>query len=354
MAVIPIGKKAQVFSLIAVLMSALFIMIFSGANHLAFDRNVNTKRTAIESTDQFVKDLEEFSEEGAKETARKNLYALITYHNRTNNFTDFMKSFKDCFLTGAFKQEYPSSMRINCSGGSENYSYHSTMEQLFDLARNITDANITHKNINVTITQSSPYNFKITTTSEVIIIKDKGGVGEYGWTRHLDTTTYLDITNMPDPMSRGTTYERSIVPHEGMDRLRARASNIKGNLSLLAEYINNEYFIIDQTAPTIVQMLEGKVRHENDDYEWGNNSYGITSYLNDSHYQSNKTVLVEYRYETRVFDECAQLRRIDHENISDDLIFERDYLVSILNISDSQLLEVCDCCDDEGCVNTCG
>ena len=346
MAVKQLGKKAQIFSLIAILMSALFIMIFSGASHLAYDRNVKTKETGIGTTDQFVKDLEEFSKEGAKETGRQVLHALITYHNGTNNFTNFTRSFEDCYLTGTFKQKYPGGKRLNCSDGTSNLSYHTIMKDIFDMARETYDANITHKNINVSISQSSPYDFKIKTKSTVRIEKERGGIGDYGWTRHLDTTALLDFTIMPDPLSRDTEYERKIITHPETGRFEGRASNVNGNLSLLAEYINNSYFLIDQTAPTIVQMLEGKVRHEIGDYEWGNNSYGITSYLNESHYHNNRTAMVEYRYKTRAFDDCTELRRIDHPNISDDIIFEREYLLATLNITDARHLEVCDCCDD--------
>lgn len=346
------SKKAQVFSLIAVLMSALFIMLFSGASHLAYDRNVKTTETAIETTDQFVTDLEQFSEEGARETARENLLELIKYHNNTNEFENFTRSFEDCFLTGTFKANYSSGTTMNCSDSS-NTSYESTMKKIFDIAQTAYDINITHKNANVTITLSSPFQYKVTTTSIVEIEKERGGIGNYGWTRDLVTTVYLDVTGMPDPLSMNTPYERTIKLHPDKDMFQGRVSNIDGNLNLLAEYINNSYFIIDQTAPTLTQILEGNIVPEEGDYEYGNNSFGITSYLNVSDYQDNETAMTEYRYDVIKFN-CKRLRRIDHANISDDLIFERKYLIGYLNISDSKLLDVCDCCDEKGCAENCG
>ena len=159
---------------------------------------------------------------------------------------------------------------------------------------------------------------------------------------------------MPDPLSMNTPYERTIQNNPDMDLFQGRVSNINGRLDLLAEYINNSYFIIDQTAPTIEQMLEGEIVPEEGAYEYGNNSFGITSYLNISEYMNSNTSMVEYRYDIVNFDDCTKLRRIDHENISDDLIFERKYLIGYLNISDSKLLDVCSCCDSSGCTDGCG
>lgn len=349
MAMMLFSKKAQVFSLIAVLMSALFVMIFAGGNDVIYDRNVKTKRIAIESADQFVDDLEGFVREGSKRAGRRILHDLIIYHNGSNNFTNFTRSFEECFHTGEFNATDRGV--ISCSRTYENVSFENITTDIYQLAEETYDMNITQKDVEVSVRQTSPYEFRIDTEAIIAVDRDGVGVGSYGWEREISTTGYFSIVGMPDPLSTDKDYNRTIEVHPEMEMLQARTSNIDGNISLLAEFIDNKYFIIDQRAPTIVQMLEGNIYPE-EDYEKGSNSFGITSYLNGTFYDGNSTSMVEYRYGRRSFDP-EELERMNDSAVSDEVLLEKDEL-SLLNISVGERLDVAGCCDDEGCFDDCG
>ncbi|MGM5480448.1 MAG: hypothetical protein ACQESC_03235 [Nanobdellota archaeon] len=343
------SRKAQVFSLIAVLMSVLFVMIFTGGQRPSIDGDVPVTESSISTTNHFVGDLEELSQEISRETGRVILFDLIKYHNGTNNFSDFTKSYEDCYRQGSFKQNYPGGNYINCSSNGSNVSFNSQLETIFDLAKDLYNLDITHTLVNVDIKQSSPFEYRIRSSNIIDITKEDGVVGSASWSKHLTLTSYVSIIGMPDPLSLSTPYERTIQPFPEVDLFSGRVSQIDGNLTLLGHYFSEPFFIIDQTAPSLTQQLEGNIYAEQGDYSYGNNSYGITSFLNESHYINNKTVHVEYRYNKTTFDDCQELRRIDSSDISSDIIFEKDYVQSYLGVSSSNLLTVCGECDDTGC-----
>ncbi|MFW6378497.1 MAG: hypothetical protein ACOCZV_00580 [Nanoarchaeota archaeon] len=349
MAIRPFSKKGQVFSLIAVLMSALFILIFTGGDAINFDEDVKTTETAIKTTNQFVDDLKGFVSEGARASGRMIFHDLLIYHNNSNNFSNFTVSVKDCFLNGSFKENYSDTNGgwKECNLTYENSTFDETMRDIYDVAERTYDINISQHNSSVSVRQTSPYEFRLDVTTVVDARKERGGVGDYGWTKLIDTRVYVSIVGLPDPLSINTDYERNITVHDSIDRLNARTSNIDGDAKELAEFIDNEYFIIDQKAPSFTQMLEGKISPENGDYDKGNNSYGITSYLNGSFYENNRTSMEEYRYK-RIDIEPEDLRRINHDSISDNILFEKNSLIQ-MNFTNSNWLEVEGNCDNSGC-----
>ncbi len=330
-------------------MSALFILIFTGGDAINFDEDVKTTETAIKTSNQFVDDLKGFVNEGARASGRMILHDLIIYHNNSNNFSNFTVSVKDCFLNGSFKQNYSDNTEgwKECNLRYENSTFGETMRDIYDVAEQTYDISISQHNSSVSVRQTSPYEFRFDVTTVVDARKKRGGIGDYGWTKLIDTQAYVSIVGLPDPLSINTKYERNITVHDSIDRLNARTSNIDGDAEELAEFINNKYFIIDQKAPSFTQMLEGKISPEKGDYDRGNNNYGITSYLNESFYKNNRTSMEEYRY-TRINIEPKNLRRINHSTISDDILFEKDSLIS-MNFTTSNWLEVKGKCDNEGC-----
>ncbi len=343
-------RNAQMFSMIAVLMSALFILLFSGATHVALDKNVPITKNEVLQTDGFIADLEYFIDTTIDRVSFDTLAFTVSYLNTTSFYPNYTTVFLSCFQQGYF---YDGGVLQNCSWTNENISFTKRIAPILSNASDIYNVTLQHGLPKVTFRQYDAYAIEVNVSIPFSV--DRLGMQ---WNVSLQESRIVDFTGITDPATIGTSYKRKIhyAPHGG-DLFRA--GTIGGNISLIQEFITKGYYYRDFTGLSFLDILEGRNLTNTSGYSL----FGINAFVppfnatGTSLYKNNQTTMTLYQYTSKLtFTNPSFLVRFNQSTgINSSLIFNKYYVLNNLQVSDtSQLLAVADCCDASGCNPNCG
>lgn len=349
-------NKAQIFSVITILMSLLFILLFSGATRIPLDKNVVILTSDISTVNLFVDDINSFVDAGLQNQLLQALNYTVGFHAGVNNFSNYTAALESCLYNNTFRHQ--PAILSNCSNTGENSSLASFLDIYFSQAESIYNVSIDYVIYNLSVHQSRPFFFTVNAVLLVNISRPS-----FQWSKIINTSQLVTIDGLTDPLSISGHFIRKIhyKPPYG-ETFDASVSFVSGNsffdFDKLADYIDNRYYFRDASAPSFVQMMEGNLGS----FSTNNNSLGIGSFIpefnltSNSNYVQNTSFVVSQRMGIPAEYSCSDLRRIRHDNISTNLLFPYDYLVDILKIpsTNTRLSAVCGCCNASGCIPECG
>jgi len=342
-------KRAQIFSMIAVLMSALFILLFSGLTHVALDRDVPIIKTDVLRLDGFIVDLSYYMDTIIDKVTYDVLVFTVDYLNTTPYYTNYTEVFASCFASGYFDD---GGSFQDCSWSGENISFSYQLQPLLGNASDLYGVTIDYQFNNVTFRQFDAYTLEVNVSTIFTLSKPN-----LLWTVPVTRSRQIKFTGIIDPATRGTSYERTIQYAPGIGDL-FQAGVIAGDTSRLAEFIDEGYYFRDRTGLSFLDTLEGK----NLTNTTANNPFGINAFIpltnttGYSLYGGNQTSMVLYHYTSNLTftNPDSLIRFADGRGINSSLIFHRLYVLDTLQFNDTSiLLPVVDCCDAMGCDPAC-
>lgn len=344
------SKRAVFFSLIAVMMSVLFILLFSGASHVALDERAKVVSYDVLYINQFIGELDRFVESSSRVTSAIVLDALAV-KSPVPNATE---SFLSCFMNSTY---FNGTDIVECHDLG-NVSFPAYFNSFVDLAQVAYDIEVNLTIVNVTFRQVEPYFIENNITC-VINVTHLGA----SWTRYVESSQEVSIIGLQDPLLVNTPFNRSIRWWDGPNARNQEIYFIQSNYSKLERYASNGFYIRDRAAPSYIDMLEGTLPDNGSGYEF--NTFGLASFIPDNAtpYIGNRSSWLSYHYTAGFTFDSFDLKRINFTGIGTNFSLPIDYLKVNMDAYsgncpggvDPEIFNVTGCCfNNSGCDPNCG
>lgn len=291
------NKTAQVFSLISILMSVLFILIYSQVTHVPLDKDSPVIKTEIGRLDTFVKDFDELVNNAIDRTAYQTLeqFSLLQQTIYATNASVYFENVSAAFI-GCFESEefvYNSSYSsIPCFTGNtsstlagENFtfSFNAYMQSLILAAEDLYGADIALGPV-IADVEFGTNAFELVVHVQTTIAIEKES---YSWNRFIDVYRTVEIQGISHPLFEGRR-----IRHQPYDIGNTfNLSRFEGDPDKVVEFITSSYYFVDKRAPSLFDIYEGNFS------DITNNSFGISSILDDSFSpDASATGFIEFDY----------------------------------------------------------
>lgn len=340
-------SRGQIFSMIAILMSALLVLLFSSSIHIPLDQDASIVKAEVNQLSSFVDDLGFTVGVASKSATFSILHALVEYHNGSNFIADPIASFISCFENNTF-QPSGAGIWINCSQ-TEDVSFTSQLNDLFVLANTTFGVSANATLLLVEFNQSTPYSVETSVLLDLTVVKGSS----IRWDRLLNLTHEVSFVGINDPLLMAFGINQSIQfrPYD----LGHFVSSVyfHANFTMYNEYMDNSWYYKDNTSHSFFDMLQGNFPTTESDYH----PFGITSFINVTAIPnatwSNHTSFIEHHFfskyynSTFIYDE-SDLRRINNGTIDDDFLYSLTYHKFIFDAKNDtpSLMSVEACCFD--------
>ena len=340
--------KGQMFSLIALVMSLFFIMLFSSVGRAPLDSDLPRIKTQIDSVNNVVVDLEEHIGNSIDSSTYQILNFSASYLNGTNYFPDFFTFFKSCFETGVFFDTYDARTKL-CSVFGHNVSFNFLLGKTLNIASSVHKLNLNATFVDTSVGMFDAYALEINAT----VYLDISSVADsepFSWHRTLLISREVNFNGITDPASVGTDFVRKIRYRQ--DKRSFARSGFNGNLNLISLYINHSYYYLDPSGTSFVDRMEG--RHISSFDLNDSNPLGIATLL-PAYNQSAGSLfrpnasMVDHHYDWGSKISPEFLRIVDDPSISENITLYRTYAEQGLGIDPALLLSASVYCDEDGC-----
>lgn len=346
------SKKAVFFSLIAILMSTLFIVLFSTSTHVSLDRYAEIANYDVDYMNDFVSDVDIFVDYALEIAA---FYTLndLSYQAPVD---DAYVAFEECFSTGMFVSGASS---VPCSV-SDNHSFPAVLDDLLTKAKLVHEIDLDISLLSVSMLDNSYFDVGVDAIVRINISRF-----DASWIRTVNSSKFVSYTGIVDPLSVGTSYERVVKLHPTIAFADTFAvGSFSHNYDVFEEFVSNEYYFADQSAPSFVDRLEGRVpANVSGDYF---SAFGIASFVQDDYDfdppRKSSFVLWHNKVPSLTFID-DDLRRINHTGINTNFMVPVDFILINMNSGNSscssgfgeEILNVTSCCHPVlGCTPECG
>jgi len=357
------SRKAQVFSMIAIMMSILFILIFSNLTHVPLDRKTPIVVSEITRIDTFVKDFDQLVINAIDQSAYGSLaqFALLQQQiheaNQSQYFDNFTDSFESCFegTTYSYSSSVPNSDNFPCSSagiisGGYNFSFSNYLDSVFAAASTTFNISISYGGIEANLVPSNnPFDLTLNVSMLVNLSRD-----DYSWNRFINVQRKISIDGVDHPLIVGRKIK--VNPMLGGRNFGIGDSRFRDPVKI-AEFIDGGYYFRDNRSPSFVDLFEGNIPGAGG-LPSADNYLGITSFLpaNMTYlpvgnvYVGNFSSSLEYDYLNSTAYNPDDLRRLDYAGLNNNQIFTADYIEYLgFNLGDGVVLDVAGECDDSGC-----
>lgn len=336
-------KKGVVFSLIALLISTLFLIIFSVFMHVPLNQKALVEMQGVKRAENFLNVFPSYLGTAIEYSS----YQVLNFIIEESPVEDFSDIFISCMLHGNYTE---GGILKNCSYINFEDAYNNTLtnnlDEIFYLASKIyRGTGSVHIN-KLNVIQISPYELLVD-VDVLMFFK----VGEkIQWERNFKVSKTVNIIGLKDPLTK-TYLNRSIKVVDEYFTI----SEINGNLSLFEDILKNNYTFIDTFAPSFVDVLEGKIRDGQFD---SSKNLGINSFMPEKLYNGSNsykinTSMISWDYVSLKKYNMTDLYLINYSDLpSLDLTYFLYDLNVRMNISFSDLLNSFSypCrCDENGC-----
>lgn len=349
-------KKAQLFSMIALMLSLFFILLFSGITRVSLDNDVDQTETQIMLLNDIVLDFPSLVE-GAIETSTLRILNFSVDHlNGSNYFPSFPEFFNSCFVNGTF-YDYDDLTKKYCSSYGLNVSFNQQLEDVFALTGELYNLNIDVSSIEHDMYLWDAYSLGVN-VSVFIDINFSSQVKHIAWQRNIVVSQQVDFIGITDPASIGTNYVRKIrykpeISGVSLEKRTFTRVGFEGDANLVGEYINNTYYFIDVSGLSIIERMQG---NQTTTFNLEDaNEFGIATFIpsynqsGDSLYIANIS-MIDHHYDwgakasdsfLRFFNEPSDINR----NVT---IYDL-YVITGMGFSEADLVSVQGHCDANGC-----
>ncbi|MCA9478300.1 MAG: hypothetical protein KC535_04085 [Nanoarchaeota archaeon] len=343
-------RKAQLFSLIALMMSVFFIILFSGLSRVPLDKDVDTVEGQVLSLNDIVLDFTTLLEGAAETSALQILNFSVDHLNGSNYFPSFPEFFNSCFLTGTF-YDYNDSVQKVCSSYGKNVSFPEQAAQVLSLTGGVYNLDIQTTYLSHSLSLHDAYSLEIN-ESVLLDIRLNSKTKNIAWNRKVDFSQQVDFIGITDPASIGTNYTRTIRPKPG-ERTFTRVG-FAGDPSIVADYVDNTYYFIDQTGPSFFERMQGNKTETFDLVD--SNSFGLATFIpaynqsGDSLYVSSIS-FIDHHYDWGAHPDSTLLRFFNSSSgVNRNITLYRNYVIQGMGFNESQLELVNGNCDASGCL----
>lgn len=336
------SRRAQVFSMIAIMMSILFILIFSSMTHVPLDRKVPIIKAEVSRVDSFVKDFDRLVINAVDRAAYGSLaqFSLLQQEissvSSTYYFENFTESFESCFEGTTYVYNsainatpLPCDSSITLPGVGYNFSFSKYVSDLFFLASKTFNVSISYDNVDAELSQQSPFELTIDLSMNVYI--ERSG---YSWNRFIVIQRHVPMNGMAHPIIANRTIQYPPYPI-GHNYKIAR---FNGDQSAVRDFIQNDYYFNDNRSPSVIDLFNGNLPNSTGFPE--NSPYGIASilpanetFLNRPVYQDNHSSSIEYDFLNQNPYATSSIKRIGGPGIPSDQLLQEIYLIDMGNPS---------------------
>jgi len=235
-------KKAILFSLISVLMSILFITLFSQTFSTVLEDRIPGSNIRIKVIDVYTRNFENYASESIKISTYRVLESLTSRGSSQGFYTDqndFNRKFYNCMTCGTF--DCSGSVLQQCPMGTSGYDLNSRMKNISDLSLAQLNIKTEYKIHNVTIRQDYPFEVEVTINISYNIT-DNSGSGYYAkWIKNKVITQSVSIIELTDPLANISSYgnvSRKITKYNGVCVFNETCWNLANTITF---YNSNDY-----------------------------------------------------------------------------------------------------------------
>lgn len=334
-------KKALIFSIISILMSFLFILVFSSFIHVPLDQKTQIGVVEIQRLESF---LELFPEYFGTSIERASYEVLPYLVNESPLNTNFSTAFVNCMIYGKIND----TSQEKCSLTGNNITLDVILDEISLLVSDIYRGKCTINVLSLNVTQTEPYKLKVFAKSNLFFEKPD----KLTFSMDFDIIQNVNLIGVTNPLTKDID-KREITFGENEFFTK---KEFYGNLSLIKDYVDNGYSFIDVLAPSFIDILEGKTEpgEFNDSKQLGLNSF-INSMTSDGNltYKENRSFL-SWEYYRDLEINKSDLRLINYSDLArKNLTFYKFDLLDDFQIDEEHLFYAtsageCDC-DNVGC-----
>ena len=261
-----LAKRAILFSLMSILLSTFFILLFWSASAPRLDHDAAAIATRVAVMDRYVTSWDSYVEDAARITTRQALAGLAFRLSDEGpgwverDVDDVVDALNECLLTGL--SDYPAGGQASgCAPEGVASSLPSRLDRYAALADSSIDINTTYTiSSRVAVVDWAPLQLGLSFTVNTTFT-DESGLSIARWNRTRVHTVIVDLNGLPDPLFE--LYGEKVFPsdssrHRNMtlaekERDQLNLSDFKTTI-LLGRYVANPRF-----APTYLQRLAGKI-----------------------------------------------------------------------------------------------
>jgi len=331
-----ISKKGIVFSMIAILMATLFIVLFSAYTHVPINEKMDAKRSGIERADNYFLNFKSFVQNSIHQSTYEILDYLVVKSGDGVNI-NFTRDFNSCIMDGKIE-----SIAGPCSISGNNYTMENILNDISSRAAGMYKADSQVTVIDVNVWQETYYELTVNAIVNVKFSREDYWI----WDKDFNITERVSLLGVKDPLMYRYDKNRTIANNG--DSL-ASLSSIDGNETIFMEFINNGYSFVDSSAPSFIDLIEHRMVISAIDYpSLGYNSFIPPFWKNGtSTYIENRSFLTLDYVREKDFNKST-LRRIDgpFNFVNENLTYFLDDLIA-MNFTNFLLVE--GVCDENGC-----
>lgn len=331
------NKKAIVFSLIAILMSSLFILIYSIFVHVSLDEESKIDISKIQKTEYFLELFPKYFESSIQQTS----YIALNYLTQQVPLTNFTEEFISCLQTG---QDIEGN---NCSLDGNSSDLTELLFNISNQASKIYRANCSIYLSNVNITQVEPFYLKVSANG--ILYFQRGD--DLTWEREYFVSKKISLSGLNDPLYKfntTTSNEDRIIKEY---KSAFSPDSFEGNSTLFKKFVEEGFYFVDSSTPSFIDIMEGKIYEGEFNTGLGINSIMPIFFKNGlSSYHINRSSL-SYDYIIGNYTDMSELVLINEENLQKtNLTFKRYELFPDMGFDGNQLKDATACnCNYVGC-----
>lgn len=233
----PKSKKAQMFSLLAILIIFLLFVSFEIYSYIHQRQAI---RTRVASMDSFLNSVEKNLERQMYISGFRIIFLAISDISSNGNYIDVDNFFNESFFNGTVSGVYNSIM--------DGATYSNITNSINAKAAKI-NVNVTMINPQIKVTQMDPWNVEFTLITN-FSMNDVENLAS--WHKQQNISALISVESFQDPLF--------IVNKENFPKLINKSiySSISG-LSNLSSHVNSKSYFANPNAPSFLNRLEGNL-----------------------------------------------------------------------------------------------
>lgn len=248
---IAIRKRGIFFTFTAIMMMAIFIVVFTPQAEISLQKDAQAIRARIGSIDNYVSDLENsYFETILRATTYKTILSLIFYTNSTGSYLSNLDSaFSEVALTGKINGVLIDS--ITGKKIMDNNTLTDWNNRIIETARDTLNVNTTIIVTNVSVFQAKPWNIESSLSVNFTV---KSNIAE--WKKEAIITTTIGIEGFHDPyylVNTNKVYTNQIK--------KSTAEFNQWNIAKVREHLRNGTYVHweDSDAPSFLMRFTNTI-----------------------------------------------------------------------------------------------
>ncbi len=234
-----LGKKAVVFTLIAILISAFLFLLYASEYTPKENSLLPVVKNRVRILDRFNENFLQYSSEAMDISSFKAMSGMAAYADTHGFFANFESSFLECVKNGTLNSG------LDPCPGMENSTLTYWLDQITNLSQSELGINISYALLSMQVTQPFPFQVKVSVNLHYNIEDIFARIN-----RTITLNKLVSIEGLPDPLYAVLgSYNNSIKPTPTRDD--------KWDNDTLYWMIYNRTYRYHTDAPSFISRFEG-------------------------------------------------------------------------------------------------